>query len=57
VSDARVGDRRDGRDDQLAILLPIRVRVLGPQHPHTLAARQNLALWTAQAGDAESAAK
>jgi len=25
-------------------------RVLGPEHPHTLATRNNLAYWTRQAG-------
>jgi RecA/RadA recombinase len=32
-----------------------RERVLGPDHPDTLAARGNLALWTGQAGDAAGA--
>jgi hypothetical protein len=30
-------------------------RVLGPEHPHTLTTRHNLALWTGQAGDAAGA--
>ena len=30
-------------------------RVLGPEHPDTLAARDNLALWTGEAGDAAGA--
>ena len=29
-----------------------RVRVLGTEHPDTLAAHANLAYWTGQAGDA-----
>ena len=35
-----------GARDQLAALLPIRERVLGPEHPGTLAARHNLTYWT-----------
>ncbi|WP_246238435.1 hypothetical protein [Acrocarpospora corrugata] len=31
--------------DQYAVLLPIRERVLGAEHPHTLNARGNLAYW------------
>ena len=30
-------------------------RVLGPEHPHTLASRGNLAHWTGKAGDAAAA--
>ena len=30
-------------------------RVLGPEHPDTLAARASLAYWTGQAGDAAAA--
>jgi hypothetical protein len=30
----------------LAALLPVRERVLGPEHPSTPAARNNLAYWT-----------
>ena len=30
-------------------------RVLGPEHPDTLTARGNLALWTGEAGDAAGA--
>ena len=39
----------------LAQLLPLYERVLGPEHPDTLNARQNLAHWTEQAehGDKE----
>jgi hypothetical protein len=33
-----------------AELLPIRERLLGPEHPDTLATRDNLAYWTGQAG-------
>ena len=36
--------------DQYAALLPVCERVLGPEHPLTLAARANLAAWTGQAG-------
>jgi hypothetical protein len=32
------------------------LRVLGPDHPYTLAARHNLANWRGQAGDATGAA-
>ena len=39
-----------GARDQYAVLLPIRERVLGPEHPDTLATRGNLAYWTAQSG-------
>ena len=35
--------------------LPIRERVLGPEHPSTLTARHNLAYWTGEAGDAAGA--
>ncbi|WP_369211058.1 tetratricopeptide repeat protein, partial [Streptomyces flavofungini] len=31
-------------------------RVLGPDHPHTLASRSNLARWRGEAGDAAGAA-
>ena len=31
--------------------LPIDERVLGPEHPHTLASRNNLAYWTREARD------
>jgi hypothetical protein len=40
-----------GPRDQFALLLPVRERVLGKDHPGTLAARADLARWTAQAGD------
>ena len=33
----------------------MRERVLGPEHPHTLATRGNLADWTGKAGDAAAA--
>ena len=47
---------RDGGDaaaarDLFAGLLPVFERVLGPEHPHTLVARGNLARWTGKAGD------
>ena len=35
---------------QFADLLPLRERVLGPEHPDTLIARANLARFTGQAG-------
>ena len=38
-----------------AALLPIEERVLGPEHPATLAARHSLARWTGEAGDAAGA--
>ena len=41
-----------GARDEYAALLPIRERVSGPEHPDTLAARQQLASWTGEAGDA-----
>jgi hypothetical protein len=44
------GDAATARD-QLAVVLPIRERVQGPHHPHTLATRHNLAYWTEKAGD------
>ena len=43
------------RQDQLATLLPMSERVLGPEHPDTLTARHNLARWTERAGDAAGA--
>ena len=39
------GDPAAARD-QLAALLPIRERVLGPEHPDTLDTRHILAYWT-----------
>ena len=39
----------------MAALLPVRERVLGPEHPATLTARANLARWTGMAGDAAGA--
>jgi hypothetical protein len=43
------GDAAAARD-QLAALLPVTERVLGPEHRDTLAVRANLAYWTQQAG-------
>jgi hypothetical protein len=40
-----------GACDQFAALLPLRERVSGAKHPHTLNARANLAHWTGQAGN------
>jgi len=42
---------RPGPRDQFAALLPIEERVLGPEHPETLATRRNLTYWTREAGD------
>ena len=39
-----------GARDQFAALLPVRERVLGPEHPDTLTARHELARWTGEAG-------
>ena len=36
-------------------MLPVEERVLAPEHPETLAARDNLAVWTGAAGDAGGA--
>ena len=44
-----------GARDQVAALLPVCERVLGPEHPDTLWARANLAHWTGQPGDAAGA--
>jgi hypothetical protein len=41
-----------GAQDQYAALLPAIERVLGPDHPDTLAARANLAYWAGQLGRA-----
>jgi hypothetical protein len=35
--------------DQYAALLPIRERILGPDHPHTLTNRADLAHWKGKA--------
>jgi hypothetical protein len=50
---ARTGEEGDaaGARDQYAALLPILERVLGPEHPSTLAARGNLAHWTEKEDD------
>ena len=45
--------RRSG--DAAAALMPIRERVLGPDHPSTLSARHELARWTGEAGNPVSA--
>ena len=37
------------------MLLPVSERVAGPEHPHTLATRHNLARWTGGAGDPAAA--
>jgi hypothetical protein len=41
--------------DQYAALLAVAERVLGSEHPQTLAARDGLARWTGEAGDAAAA--
>jgi Tetratricopeptide repeat len=41
--------------DQYAARLPVRERVLGPDHPDTLTTRHSLAYWTGQAGDPAAA--
>ncbi len=48
------GDPAAARD-QYAALLPVRERVLGPEHRDTLTTRANLARWTGEAGDAAAA--
>ncbi|BCJ46581.1 hypothetical protein GCM10010168_38960 [Actinoplanes ianthinogenes] len=44
-----------GARDQFAALLPLRERILGPEHPETLATRHGLAFWTGSAGDPAAA--
>ena len=44
----RAGDAAGARD-QLTALLPLRERVLGPEHPQVLTARHELAYWTEKA--------
>ena len=51
----RTGDLPSVRDQLAALLLPVRERVQGPEHPDTLTARSNLAYWTGTAGDPASA--
>jgi Tetratricopeptide repeat len=41
-----------GARDQLAALLLLHERILGPEHPDTLNTRHELARWTRQAGEA-----
>jgi hypothetical protein len=50
----QAGDAAAARD-QFAALLPVRERVLGPDHNDTLATRSNLAYLTGQVGDAAGA--
>ena len=45
-----MGDAAAARD-QYAALLPMHERVLGVEHPDTLATRSSLADWTEKAGD------
>ena len=45
------GDAARG-PDQFAALLPVRERVLGPEHPDTLATRANLAYWSGKTEEA-----
>jgi len=40
--------------DQYAALLPIRERVLGPEHPETQVTRHELAYWTQEAARGEN---
>ena len=47
------GDAIAARDQFAA--LPIRERILGPDHSDALNARHNLALWAGEAGDAATA--
>ena len=44
-----------GARDQSAALVPVAEHVLGREHPTTLDARNNLALWAGEAGDAAGA--
>jgi hypothetical protein len=53
-SAGQAGDAAEARD-QYAAPLPIQERVLGPEHPATLATRHNLAAFTWEAGDAAGA--
>ncbi|MGW2363679.1 tetratricopeptide repeat protein [Streptomyces phaeofaciens] len=46
----------DGAAAALAELLPVRERVLGPEHPYTLITRHELAYWQGKAGDPNGAA-
>ena len=48
------GDAAAARD-LFAALEPVYERVLGPEHPHTLLTRHELAAWTGEAGDAAAA--
>ena len=48
------GDPAAARD-QLAALLPVEERILGPDDPATLGTRHELARWTGQAGDPAAA--
>lgn len=45
IRDQLTGNAARARD-QFAALLPVRKRVLGPEHPSTLATRDSLAHWT-----------
>ena len=45
------GDDPAGTRDQCAALLLVREQTLGPEHPDTLATRDDLASWTGHAGD------
>jgi hypothetical protein len=53
IADRRSATTRTVQDP--GALLPVEERVLGPEHPDTLAARANLARWTGRAGDAAGA--
>ena len=51
----QAGDPAAARD-QLAALLSVRERVSGPEHPHTLTARHELARWAGRADGGPSTA-
>jgi hypothetical protein len=53
--DPHESDPSTAARDQYATLLLAQERVLGAEHPDTLATRANLARWTGQAGDAAAA--
>jgi hypothetical protein len=50
----QAGDAAGARN-QFAALMSIQERMVGPEHPDTLATRQKLAYWTGKSGDAAGA--
>jgi hypothetical protein len=50
IRSPRRADSRSAIHPANAALLPIRERVLGPEHPDTLTARASLAYWAEKAG-------